>query len=150
MTSSNGNIFRVTGLSCGELTGHRWIPRKGQWRRALRFSICTWINRWVDNREDGEMRRDRAHYDVTVMILLGQRMYWMCSNSKITTKRYGIYDYDIHIYIYTACYNKVFMYILQKWTLYKMLSQCVFREIFEICIVKSLHNEFIKFKLKFH
>ena len=26
MTSSNGNIFRVTGLSCGEFTGHRWVP----------------------------------------------------------------------------------------------------------------------------
>ena len=25
MTSSNGNIFRVTGLLCGEFTGHRWI-----------------------------------------------------------------------------------------------------------------------------
>ena len=27
MTSSNGNIFRVTGALCGEFTGHRWIPR---------------------------------------------------------------------------------------------------------------------------
>ena len=28
MTSSNGNIFRVTGHLCGEFTGPRWIPRK--------------------------------------------------------------------------------------------------------------------------
>ena len=28
MTSSDGNIFRVTGHLCGEFTGHRWIPRK--------------------------------------------------------------------------------------------------------------------------
>ena len=27
MTSSNGNIVRVTGHLCGEFTGHRWIPR---------------------------------------------------------------------------------------------------------------------------
>ena len=27
MTSSNGNIFHVTGHLCGEFTGHRWIPR---------------------------------------------------------------------------------------------------------------------------
>ena len=27
MTSSNGNIFRVTVPLCGEFTGHRWIPR---------------------------------------------------------------------------------------------------------------------------
>ena len=26
MTSSNGNIFRVTGRLWGEFTGHRWIP----------------------------------------------------------------------------------------------------------------------------
>ena len=27
MTSSNGNVFRVTGHLCGEFTGPRWIPR---------------------------------------------------------------------------------------------------------------------------
>ena len=27
MTSSSENFFRVTGLLCGEFTGHRWIPR---------------------------------------------------------------------------------------------------------------------------
>ena len=27
MTPSNGNLFRVTGLLCGEFTGHWWIPR---------------------------------------------------------------------------------------------------------------------------
>ena len=27
MTSSNGNIFCVTGPLCGEFTGSRWIPR---------------------------------------------------------------------------------------------------------------------------
>ena len=27
MTSSNGSICRITGLLCGELTGHVWIPR---------------------------------------------------------------------------------------------------------------------------
>ena len=26
ITSSNGNIFRVTGHLCGEFTSHRWIP----------------------------------------------------------------------------------------------------------------------------
>ena len=26
MTSSNGNIFRITGHLCGEFTGPRWIP----------------------------------------------------------------------------------------------------------------------------
>ena len=45
-------------------------PHKGQWRGPLMFSlICAWINGWVNNREAGYMRRHRAHYDVTVMLL---------------------------------------------------------------------------------
>ena len=44
-------------------------PHEGQWRRALMFSlICTWINGWINNREAGDLRRHRAHYDATVMI----------------------------------------------------------------------------------
>ena len=43
-------------------------PRKGQWRGALMFSlICIWINGWVNNREAGDLRRHRAHYDVIVI-----------------------------------------------------------------------------------
>ena len=43
-------------------------PQKGQWRGALMSSlICVWINGWVNNREAGDLRRYRAHYDVTVM-----------------------------------------------------------------------------------
>ena len=45
-------------------------PHKGQWRWALMFSlICVWINGWVNNREAGDLRRYRAHYNVTVMLL---------------------------------------------------------------------------------
>ena len=44
-------------------------PHKGQWRGALMFSlICAWINGWVNNREAGDFRRHRAHYDVIVML----------------------------------------------------------------------------------
>ena len=71
MTSSNGNIFRVTGHLCGEFTGPRWISRTkaSDWHGALMFSlICVWINDWVNNREAGDLRRYRAHYDVIVMI----------------------------------------------------------------------------------
>ena len=43
-------------------------PHKGQWRGALMFSlICVWISDWVNNREAGDLRRYRAHYDVIVM-----------------------------------------------------------------------------------
>ena len=40
---------------------------KGQWRGGLMFSlIYAWINDWV-NREAGDLRRHRGHYDVNVM-----------------------------------------------------------------------------------
>ena len=43
-------------------------PHKGQWRGAWMVSlICAWINCWVNNREAGDMRNHRAHYDVIVM-----------------------------------------------------------------------------------
>ena len=68
MTSSNGNIFRVTGPLCGEFTGPGEFPHKGQWRGALMSSlICIWINGWVNKREAADLRRDRGHCDVNVM-----------------------------------------------------------------------------------
>ena len=43
-------------------------PHKAQWHGALTFSlICAWINRWVNNREAGDLKRHCAHYDVIVM-----------------------------------------------------------------------------------
>ena len=43
--------FRLTGPLWGEFTGHR-----------------VWINGWVNNQEVGDLRRHRAHSDVTVML----------------------------------------------------------------------------------
>ena len=94
MTSSNGNIFRVTGPLCGEFTGHLWIPhtKKGRWRGALMFSfICAWINVWVNNREAGDLRSLCAHYDVIVM------------------KYKDFYSYtafEVHVHFYIDCSAK--------------------------------------------
>ena len=57
-------------------------PHKGQWRGALMFSlICVWINGWVNNREAGDSRCYRAHYDVTVMMLWWHHWLWFsCCN----------------------------------------------------------------------
>ena len=41
---------------------------KGQGCGALMFSLIpAWTNRWINNRYTGDLRRHRAHYDVTVM-----------------------------------------------------------------------------------
>ena len=50
---------------------HRWpvnSPHKGQWLGALIFSlIWALTNGWLSHRDAGDLRRHRAHYDVTVM-----------------------------------------------------------------------------------
>ena len=61
-------------------------PHKGQWRGVLMFSfICTWINNWVNNREAGDLRRHRGHYDVIVMFLFDMEMFdrdsWVCKGN---------------------------------------------------------------------
>ena len=64
MTSSSEDIFRVTGHLCGKFTDRRWISLT----KASDVELwCAWINGWVNNREAGDMRCHRAHYDVTVM-----------------------------------------------------------------------------------
>ena len=70
MTSSNGNIFRVTGPLCWEFTGPGELPTQRPVTRMLSL-ICVWINGWVNNHEAGDLRRHRGHYDVNVMKYCG-------------------------------------------------------------------------------
>ena len=67
-------------------------PHKGQWRGALMFPlICAWIHDWINNREAGDLRRYRGHYDVNVMKILSDIaskechvMDVSCQSSKIS------------------------------------------------------------------
>ena len=61
--------FRVTGPLCGEFTGPRWIPRTKANDVELWYFLWSapWINGWVNNRDAGDVKRDRAHHDVIVM-----------------------------------------------------------------------------------
>ena len=64
MTSSNENIFRVTGHLCGEVTGPRWISHIKASDAEL------WCFLWYTPEqtvEAGDLRRNHAHYDVIVM-----------------------------------------------------------------------------------
>ena len=91
MTSSNGNIFPrywpfVLGIHQSPVNS----PNKGQWHGALMFSlICAWINGWINNREAGDLRRHRAHYDVNVMNLFTLMLSYKNSlwwNMKVRTE----------------------------------------------------------------
>ena len=66
LTSANG---KNSALFTGPLSGEWPVnsPHKGRWRGALMLSlICAWTNGWVNNGDTGDLRRHRAHYDVSV------------------------------------------------------------------------------------
>ena len=69
MTSSSGNIFRVTDPLCGEFTGRRWIPLTKASDAKLWFfsSIRTWANGGINNQDADDLKRHHAHYDVTAI-----------------------------------------------------------------------------------
>ena len=58
---------------------HRWpvySHHKGQWRGVLMFTLVyAWRNGPANNRDDGDLRRYRAHYDLSVMY-----MNFVCKN----------------------------------------------------------------------
>ena len=69
MTSSNWNLFRVTGSFVRGI--HRSsvnFLHKEQWRGALTFlRSAPWINGRVNNGEPGDLSCHHANYDVVVM-----------------------------------------------------------------------------------
>ena len=77
-TSSNGNIFRVTGPLCREFTGHRWIPLTDASDAEL------WCFLWsVPEQAVGQTLETPViwyhctHYDVTVMEMATCSTGWL-------------------------------------------------------------------------
>ena len=70
MTSSNWNIFRITGNLCGKSAGHWWIILTKASDAELWYFpwSAPWIKGWVSNLEAGDSIRPRAHNDVIVMM----------------------------------------------------------------------------------
>ena len=57
---------------------------KGLWRGALMLSlICAWTMDWTNNRDVGDLRRHRAHYDVTVNC----QRWWLINVSMFSISR---------------------------------------------------------------
>ena len=72
MTSSNGNIFRVTGPLCGNSPVTGEFPSQRPVTRSFDVFFDLRLNKdWVNNREAGDLWRHRAHHDVTVMFMGG-------------------------------------------------------------------------------
>ena len=70
MTSSNGNIFRVTGPLCGEFTGHRWIPRTKASDAEL------WCYIWSLNKQLSKQLRGWWFLDVNALIMTSLKSSW--------------------------------------------------------------------------
>ena len=73
--------------------GIQWSPvcshHKGQWRGALIFSfICAWINGWINNREAGDLRLHRAHFDVIVMDTRGWGFKTTCEILNLRARKF--------------------------------------------------------------
>ena len=86
------------------MRGIHWSPvnsrHKGQWRGALKFSlICVWINGWVNNREAGDLRCHRSHYNITVM--------WMSLNFTD--------DKSTPVLVMAWCHQATSHYLSQCW-----------------------------------
>ena len=66
MTSSNGNFFRVTGLLCGEFTGHREFPSQ----RSVAQSFDIFFDLRLSKRlyKQSERLWFETNYDVIVML----------------------------------------------------------------------------------
>ena len=74
MTSSNGNIFRVTGLLCGwPVTGE--FPSQWPVTRSFDVFFDLRLNQQSSKqyRDAGDLRRHRAYYDVNVMQRRGRQ-----------------------------------------------------------------------------
>ena len=73
-------------------------PHKGQWRGNLMFSlICTRINGWVNNGEAGDLRRNRAHYDVTVMENVVHKLVAILFGLQYVDMNDSLYNPDVQL-----------------------------------------------------
>ena len=116
---------------------------KGQWRGTLMFSlICVWINGWVNNHEVGDLRRSRAHYDVTVMIWPQRRQP---SVLPVTTARH----HDIAItsgggrrqiwYLHNSQFH-CSLFTFLAWGLVFASSNGSYRQTLQICQILNINK----------
>ena len=71
MTSSNGNIFCVTGPLCGNSPVTDEFHSQRLVTRSFDVFFDPLLNKWLSKDGGaGDLRRYRSHYDITVMIIV--------------------------------------------------------------------------------
>ena len=102
------------------------IHQKGQWRRALMFSlICAWINSWVNKREPGDLSRHSSHYDVIVMQSNYNQITYLAADD----------DHILTIQVLNMLKSSLicYLYIFSSITMVMKHQNFKFREWFFIC-----------------
>ena len=123
MTSSNGNIFRVTGLLCGEVTGHpaqRPVTRSFDifFDMQLNQQLSKqWRRRWFETascslwRNCNEVCSAKMLSKEFIAIRTLNHPVWFCSHHKIygRQKQYGstLIPGWISIYIYHKMWDEI-------------------------------------------
>ena len=98
---------------------------KGQWCRALKFTlICAWTKRRVHNRDAGDLRCHRAHYDVTVMEWWLEQLN-LCGLNKMTDA----------IFKYIFLIKKFCIWLKFHWSFLFMIQSVIGLHWFNTCLV---------------
>ena len=86
---------------------------KGQWGGALMFSLIrVWINGWVNNREAGNLRRYRAHYDVIVMSTLNLWHLSISFNFQMINRSIKIWDLNLCVCLCVRVNGSAFLTVM--------------------------------------
>ena len=105
MTSPNGNIFRVTGLCEGNPPVTGGISSQRLMTRNFYALFVLNLNKRLNNNRDvGNLKRDRCHYDVTVMNIRPIFIRKMTKHDDVIM--YKIYNQDVpHVFDNFFMYN---------------------------------------------
>ena len=96
-------------------------PHKGQWRRALMFSlIWAWTNGWVNNLDAGDLKRHRTLYDVTAMKCSNPPTHIIATRPQLVVKWQLVSNVDVTHYGHHRTVDIFHMTILHVFPWMKM------------------------------
>ena len=100
--------------------------------------ICVWINGWVNNREAGDFRRYRGHYDVSVMSTLSTLSIYL-RRHKMTHTLFSVINFP------RGRYETVHFVLSKPYLLMSLWCHGIYRFLREYP-----HKDVIKWKLFLH
>ena len=101
MTSSNGNVSALLAICVGNLPVPHEFPAQRPVPRSFDvFVDLVWINGWVNNREAGDLRRYRVHFDVIVTYYKNDLQWLEAQLSRKVTESSWLENNYVWLYIH--------------------------------------------------